>query len=121
MNSVQPSARRRFFARRDFAEHLNASRFGQNPIRAILLPVSPPFRSLSRHGHISSPKLEQDLATAIRFQGFLERFLELVERVHMVHCGGERSISYEVSQLLVNLLDLCARRVAYPIDEPESV
>src|SRR6202521_1679090 len=39
----------------------------------------------------------------------------------MLHCGGERSISYEVSQLLVNLLDLCARRVAYPIDEPESV
>ena len=39
----------------------------------------------------------------------------------MLHCGGERSISYQVSQLLVNLLDLCARRVAYPIDEPESV
>src|SRR5580700_8417296 len=39
----------------------------------------------------------------------------------MLHCGGERSISYEVSQLLVDLLDLCAGRVAYPIDEPESV
>src|SRR4029077_5039284 len=39
----------------------------------------------------------------------------------MLHCGGERSISYEAAQLLVNLLDLCARRVAYPIDEPESV
>jgi hypothetical protein len=39
----------------------------------------------------------------------------------MLHGGGERSISYEVSQLLVNLLDLCAGRVAYPIDEPESV
>src|SRR5207249_8709242 len=39
----------------------------------------------------------------------------------MLHCGGERSISYEVSQLLVNLFDFCARRVAYPIDEPESV
>src|SRR5713226_7214261 len=39
----------------------------------------------------------------------------------MFHCGGERSIRYQVSQLLVNLLDLCARRVAYPIDEPESV
>jgi len=51
----------------------------------------------------------------------LECFLELVERVHMLHCGGERSISYEVSQLLVNLFDLCARRGAYPIDEPESV
>src|SRR4029077_16896231 len=69
----------------------------------------------------SCPKLEQDLAAAIRFQGLLERFLELVEPVHMLHCGGERSISYEVSQLLVNLRDLCAGRVAYPIDEPESV
>src|SRR6266478_7747515 len=39
----------------------------------------------------------------------------------MLHCGGERSISYKVAQLLVNLLDLCAGRVAYPIDEPESV
>src|SRR3981081_1904471 len=39
----------------------------------------------------------------------------------MLHCGGERSIRYEVSQLLVNLLDLGARRVANPIDEPESV
>src|SRR6266849_377126 len=66
-------------------------------------------------------KLEQDLSAAIRFQRLLERFLELVERVHMLHCGGERSISYEVSQLLVNLLDLYAGRVAYPIDEPESV
>src|SRR6202521_3212787 len=76
---------------------------------------------LRNHGRISGPKLEQDLTAAIRFQGLLERFLELVERVHMLHCGGERSISYEVSQLLVNLLDLCAGRVAYPIDEPESV
>src|SRR5947208_141948 len=39
----------------------------------------------------------------------------------MLHCGGERSTSYEVSQLLVNLFDLGTRRVAYPIDEPESV
>src|SRR5260370_17137579 len=68
-----------------------------------------------------SLELEQDLSAAIRFQGLLERFLELVERVHMLHCGRERSISYEVSQLLVNLFDLCALRVAYPIDEPESV
>src|SRR5882724_2981010 len=66
-------------------------------------------------------KFEQDLAAAIRFQRLLERFLELLERVDLLHCGGERSISYEVAQLLVNLLDLCARRVAYPIDQPESV
>jgi hypothetical protein len=38
----------------------------------------------------------------------LERFLELVERVDMLHCGGERSVSYKVAQLLVNLLDLCS-------------
>src|SRR5436190_8861302 len=68
-----------------------------------------------------SSKLEQDFTAAIRIQGLLERFLELVERVHTLHCGRERSISYEVSQLLVNLFDLCAGCVAYPIDEPESV
>jgi hypothetical protein len=66
-------------------------------------------------------KFEQDLSAAIRFRGLLERFLELVERVHMLHCGGERFIGYEVAQLLVNLLDLCAGRAAYPIAEPESV
>src|SRR5437016_9414388 len=57
----------------------------------------------------------------MRFQRLLERFLELVEWVDMLHCGGERSISYEVSQLLINLLDLSAGRVPYPVDEPESV
>jgi len=66
-------------------------------------------------------KFEQNLPAAIRFQRLLERLLELLERVDLLHSGGERSISYEVAQLLVNLLDLCARRVAYPIDEPESV
>jgi hypothetical protein len=40
---------------------------------------------------------EQDLAAAIRSQGLIERFLELLERVHMLHCGGERAISYEVA------------------------
>ena len=39
----------------------------------------------------------------------------------MLHCGGKRSISYEASQLLVYLFDLCAWCVADPIDEPESV
>src|ERR1700747_520584 len=39
----------------------------------------------------------------------------------MLLCSGERSISYQVSQLLVNLFDLCAGCVAYPIDEPETV
>src|SRR5258707_1992529 len=68
-----------------------------------------------------SLELEQDLSAAIRFQGLLERFLELFERVHMLHCGGERSISYEVSQLLVNLFDVSPRRVANPINDPESV
>src|SRR6267154_6309054 len=70
---------------------------------------------------IRGPKLEQNLSAAIRFQRLLERFLELLKRVDMLHCGGERSISYELAQLLVNLLDLCAGRVAYPVDEPESM
>jgi hypothetical protein len=42
-------------------------------------------------------KLEQNLSAAIRFQRLLERFLELLERVDMLNCGGERSISYEVA------------------------
>jgi hypothetical protein len=47
--------------------------------------------------------------------------LAFLTDLFLLHCGGERSISYEVSELLVYLFDLCARRVAYPIDEPESV
>src|ERR1700686_3598528 len=79
------------------------------------------FWLLRNPSQISNAKLEQDLAAAIRFQGLLERFLKPVERVHTLHCGGKRSIGYEVSQRLVNLLDLCAGSPAYPIDEPESV
>src|SRR5258708_32463131 len=66
-------------------------------------------------------KSEQDLAAAIRFQRLLERFLELLKRVDMLHCGRERSISYEVAQLLVNLLDLCPRGVGDPITEPKTM
>ena len=66
-------------------------------------------------------KLEQGLSTSIRFQRMLECCLELVERVDLLHFGGERSISYQVAQLLVDLLNLCAGCVAHPIDEPESV
>src|SRR5258705_107190 len=51
----------------------------------------------------------------------LERFLELLERKDTLYCGGERPIGYAVAQFLVDLLDLCAGRVAYPIDEPESM
>src|SRR2546427_11321597 len=69
----------------------------------------------------SVAKLEQDLAAAMRSQRSCERFFELLERADMLHCGVERSISYEVAQLLVNLLDLCPGRVAYPIHEPESL
>ena len=54
---------------------------------------------------ISKP--EQDLAAAIRFQRVLERFLELRQRVYILDCGGERSISDEAPQLLVDLPDLC--------------
>src|SRR5436190_3191832 len=96
---------------------LRGNRFYRRPERSHCLALS-----LFRQPALScSTELEQDLATAIRFQGLSESFLELIERVHMLHCGGERSIRYEVSQLLVNLLDLRARCVAYPIDEPESV
>src|SRR6266404_9241399 len=70
---------------------------------------------------IRGPKLEQNLSAAIRSQRLLERFLELLKRVDMLDCGGERSISYELAQLLINLLDLCSGRVPYPVDEPESV
>ena len=66
-------------------------------------------------------KLEQNLSAAIRFQRLLERFLESLQRVHMLHFGGERSISYQVAQLLVDLLNLCAGCVAHPIAEPKSV
>ena len=80
---------------------------------------------LDRYGDLSvlpqSLKTEQDLAAAIRLQRLPECFLELVERVHMLHSGGKRSLSHEISQFLVNLFDLGARRVAYPIDQPEPV
>jgi len=36
----------------------------------------------------------------------LERLLELLERIHLLDCGGERSFSYEVAQFLLNLLQL---------------
>src|SRR5271163_374182 len=51
----------------------------------------------------------------------LECCLEPVERVDLLHFGGEGSISYQVAQLLVELLNLCAWCVAHPIAEPESV
>src|SRR5271168_1097497 len=51
----------------------------------------------------------------------LECCFELVERVDLLHLGGEGSISYQVAQLLVDLLNLCAGCVAHPITEPESV
>src|ERR1700752_3394886 len=61
-------------------------------------------------------KLEQDLAAAVRLQRLLDRLLELLERIRMLHCGRERSIRYEVSQLLIDLVDLRAGRIANPID-----
>src|SRR3989441_1205466 len=66
-------------------------------------------------------KFEQYFSVPTRSQRMRERFLELLERIHVLDCGGERSISYQVAQLLVNLLDFCARCVAYPIDKPESM
>src|SRR6266404_9024900 len=70
---------------------------------------------------LTGVKFEQYFSVSTRSQRMLERFLELLERIHLLDCGGERSISYKVAQLLVNLLDLCSGCVAYPIDEPESV
>src|SRR5258705_1417176 len=70
---------------------------------------------------LTGVKFEQYFSVSTRCQRMLERLLELLERIHMLDCGGERSSSYEVAQLLVNLLDFCAGCVAYPIDEPESV
>jgi hypothetical protein len=66
-------------------------------------------------------KFEEYFSVPTRSQRMLERLLELLERIHLLDCGGERPISYEVAQFLVNLLDFCAGCVAYPIDEPESV
>src|SRR5690349_23313311 len=51
----------------------------------------------------------------------LERFLELLEWIDLLDFSGERSVCYQGAQFLVNLLDFCAGRVAYPIDEPESM
>src|SRR4029077_6357855 len=93
---------------------------GLSPGLSFYAFVAGSFWLLRNPSQISNAKLEQDLAAAIRFQGLLERFLKSVERVHTLHCGGERSISYEVAQLLVNLFDLCAGSVPYPIDEPET-
>ena len=67
-----------------------------------------PIMACDTRPSMSSPQLEQDLSAAIRFQRLLERFLELLERVHLLHCGRELSISYEFAQLPVNLLDLCS-------------
>src|SRR6266568_4626589 len=87
-----------------------------------LIPDGRP--TLNRSKPISlrpTPKCEQDLSAAMRLQRLLERFLELVEWVDLLHGGPERSLSDEVAQLLVHLPDLCARRSAYPIDQPEAV
>src|SRR6266849_4613976 len=70
---------------------------------------------------LTGVKFEEYFSVSTRSQRMLERFLELLERIHVLDCGGEQSISYEVAQLLVNLLDFRAGCVAYPIDEPESV
>src|SRR5579872_4607321 len=70
---------------------------------------------------VAAAKFEQYFSVSIRFQRMLECFLELLERIHVLDCDGERSISHQVAQLLVNLLDFRARRIANPIDEPESM
>src|SRR6266481_5798034 len=69
----------------------------------------------------SGAKFEQYFSISTRSQRMLERFLELLEWIDLLDFGGERSVSYQGTQFLVNLLDFCAGRVAYPIDEPESM
>src|SRR5260370_23299325 len=49
------------------------------------------FLAPSKSQQISSAKLEQDLAAAIRLQGLLERFLKLVERESPNRCHRRRS------------------------------
>src|SRR6266436_9169933 len=106
---------------------VNALSTALDGITPCLSPVLPDSRLrrccwfLRRHGSISSSKFEQDLSAAIRFQRLRERFLERVEWVDLLHCGPQRSLSDEVAQLLVHLPDLCTRRIAYPIDQPEAV
>src|SRR5713101_8366970 len=70
---------------------------------------------------LTGAKFEQYFSVSTRSQRMLERLLELLERIHMLDCGGERTISYKVAQRLVNLLDFRAGCVAYPIEDPESV
>src|SRR6266849_4383825 len=106
---------------------VNALSTALDGITPCLAPVLPDSRlrrccwCLRRHGSLRSPTCEQDLSAAIRFQRLRERFLERVEWVDLLHGGPERSFSDEVAQLLVHLPDLCARRMAYPMDQPESV
>src|SRR6266853_3266160 len=106
---------------------VNALSTALDGITPCLAPVLPESRlrrccwCLPRHGSLRSPTCEQDLAAALRLQRLRERFLERVEWVDLLHGGPERSLSDEVAQLLVHLLDLGARRRAYPIDQPEAV
>src|SRR5712671_856948 len=82
---------------------------------------APVMKEAFSSSDLTDAKFEQYFSVSTRSQRMLERFLELLERIHVLDCGGERSISYQVAQLLVNLLDFCAGCVAYPIDEPESM
>src|SRR6266849_6843619 len=59
---------------------------------------------------LTDAKFEQYFSGSTRSQRMRERFLELLERIHVLDCGGERSISYEVAQFLVSLPDFCAGR-----------
>src|SRR6266404_9467483 len=70
---------------------------------------------------LTGVKFEQYFSVSTRSQRMLEPLLELLERIHLLDRGGERSISYQGAQFLVSLADFCAGGVAYPIDEPESM
>ena len=57
---------------------------------------------------LTGAKFEQYFSVSTRSQRVLESLLELLERIHMLDCGGERSISYQGAQFLVSLPDFCA-------------
>src|SRR5712675_995674 len=82
---------------------------------------APVMKEAFSSSDLTDAKFEQYFSISIRSQRMLERFLELLEWIYLLDFGGERSVSYQGAQFLVNLLDFCAGRFAYPIDDPESM
>jgi len=77
-----------------------------------LLPTRAQVRKISKESSYCSfrwifqalTSLASNLNSIFRFDSIsamLERLLELLERIHVLDCGGERSISYQGAQFLV--------------------